>query len=763
MKRKLVILLLLFSSVALATKKKPCGEQPFPTDQLTQAEQEAAIAAVVKDPEVAPFVEDGLINTICAGFDFVGLEEPQKSKVLKFIKGGKCPKREARVTFWKNEEDEYWEYIVRLTHCGSSVTGEIKCKNLIPNARPSWTCLDEDVAVNAIMQNQEFLDALEQRGVKVPEELPFISLDISVDGRLNTSKLADPCDLCQCQEQDIESRNCECMGPSCVLQDIPCPERPHSFVATAYWNGTPDKTGCNQPDGCSVSYYIQPISGITVYYDRRKCQNDGLDGIITVINDKNDITPIQKDNNNWNRKPRGGQKPLAMSMPKGVSYTAKGPLIDGTGNSAHVCWQGWDLRFGIDPKIGIVLNQISFKDRTSNKSKYDRTPVQRSVLYRAHIDEILTGYGSPCFPVKGRNFLDYREYPASEFMGPIELGVDVPPYAQLLSPWFTFVDGSQFQLDDAVAIYERDGGVLWRKTDFPCEGPSCPDGTVTQRGRRGRELVIASAHTIGNYDYPLFWIFKQDGSIELEILATGCMECEGSRCKKTNKNIKFGTLVSKFVTAPNHWHIFAARLDFDIDGTKNRVYEKTIQLAPLDAKGNCAGEEVTNSCGNGFDEEETLLKTEQKAVRDLDSQLGMTWLVENEHSKNRLGHSRAYEVRLKPMAWPVVSPISRIGQRASFTQHNLFVTKYNDDELTAMGKYPVEQRKDQGLADYIQDDECIVDKDVVLWLSSGHAHVPHTEEYPVMPNESMGFCIRPHNFFSENPALDIDENGLVSC
>ena len=50
----------------------------------------------------------------------------------------------------------------------------------------------------------------------------------------------------------------------------------------------------------------------------------------------------------------------------------------------------------------------------------------------------------------------------------------------------------------------------------------------------------------------------------------------------------------------------------------------------------------------------------------------------------------------------------------------------------------------------------VVDTDVVVWHTFGSTHVVRPEDFPVMPVEVTGFTLRPHGFFDENPALDID-------
>jgi Cu2+-containing amine oxidase len=47
-------------------------------------------------------------------------------------------------------------------------------------------------------------------------------------------------------------------------------------------------------------------------------------------------------------------------------------------------------------------------------------------------------------------------------------------------------------------------------------------------GRPGRELVLPSAAAIGNYDYLMDWRFRQDGTIEVALGATGVIETKST-------------------------------------------------------------------------------------------------------------------------------------------------------------------------------------------------------------------------------------------
>lgn len=69
-----------------------------------------------------------------------------------------------------------------------------------------------------------------------------------------------------------------------------------------------------------------------------------------------------------------------------------------------------------------------------------------------------------------------------------------------------------------------------------------------------------------------------------EARATGIMSVTPIEDDVNPNNLKYGTVVSQGVFAPNHQHIFALRIDPAIDGYKNSAvaYEETHPM-PRDA------------------------------------------------------------------------------------------------------------------------------------------------------------------------------------
>ena len=52
-------------------------------------------------------------------------------------------------------------------------------------------------------------------------------------------------------------------------------------------------------------------------------------------------------------------------------------------------------------------------------------------------------------------------------------------------------------------------------------------------------------------------------------------------------------------------------------------------------------------------------------------------------------------------------------------------------------------------------DRNVANADCVVWHAFGVTHIPRIEDWPVMPAETTGFFLKPVNFFSANPGLDI--------
>ena len=199
-----------------------------------------------------------------------------------------------------------------------------------------------------------------------------------------------------------------------------------------------------------------------------------------------------------------------------------------------------------------------------------------------------------------------------------------------------------------------------------------------------------------------------------------------------------GTWVAPHIGAPIHQHFFNFRIDFDVDGTANRLVEQDIRPE-------------SSPAGNAFAIERTMVETEQ--ARDADPTRQRRWMIEGLDAgpDGRVG---AYMLMPGDTMPAYSSPDFPPLHHAPFAQHALWVSRYRDGELYASGDYPNQGEPGQGLPEYTAAGESVDGEDLVVWHTVGMVHQPMPEHYPVMTTHRVGFSLQPSGFFSRNPALD---------
>jgi primary-amine oxidase len=253
--------------------------------------------------------------------------------------------------------------------------------------------------------------------------------------------------------------------------------------------------------------------------------------------------------------------------------------------------------------------------------------------------------------------------------------------------------------------------------------------------------VLTAAVVNGNYTYNVEYIFRLDGGIDVRAGATGTTLNRG--VPNVFSGDAFSTLVATNIAAPTHQHFFNFRIDFDVDGTSNRVIEKNTHGAASDLN-------------NKFVTDETFLTTE--GFRDFSPATTRRWVVENSTRTNALGTPTGYEIEPDETSQPYSEPGYEPLVHAPFAQHGFWATQYKDGELSAVGDYPNQGPAGEGLYKNANG-QSITDRDVVVWYTAAFTHDPSVENFPVMTRETLGFGIRPHGFFDENPALDLPPGG----
>ena len=459
--------------------------------------------------------------------------------------------------------------------------------------------------------------------------------------------------------------------------------------------------------------YARPVEGVLATVDAARGEVlEVVDyGVVPLAPERGSYLP--EDNEPF----RDDLRTLEITQPDGVSFT-----VDGN----RLTWQHWTMRVSMTPLEGLVLHDVGWEDRG--------TGATRTVLHRAAVSEMVVPYGDPDPMHSWKNAFDVGEWGLGRMANSLKLGCDCLGEITYLDAVFASEHGTPYVLEHAVCIHEEDYGILWKHTDM-----------VTGRAevRRSRRLVVSSIATVGNYEYGFFWYFYLDGTIQLEVKLTGIMS---TMAVEGNDPGDHARMVAPGLAAPYHQHLFNVRLDIEVDGPENTVYE-------VDAVPSPPGE--GNPVGSAFGTTTTLLETELAARRNADPSRSRTWRIANRSRRNGLGQPTAY--KLLPAATPTLlaGPESSIGRRAAFAAHNLWVTPFSPDERRAAGDYPNQHAGGAGLPTWTAQDRDLVDTDIVLWHTFGITHIPRPEDWPVMPVEYTGFTLVPFGFFDRNPALDV--------
>ncbi|HEU5423158.1 MAG TPA: primary-amine oxidase [Nitrolancea sp.] len=414
--------------------------------------------------------------------------------------------------------------------------------------------------------------------------------------------------------------------------------------------------------------------------------------------------------------PRADLKPLEIHQPEGPSFQ-----VDGY----EVRWQKWHFRVGFTPREGLVLHTLGYQDGGR----------ERPILYRASLAEMVVPYGDPHPAQWRKNAFDAGEYAIGTLVNSLELGCDCLGEIHYFDAALADGDGRAQTVRNAICLHEEDAGILWKHLDFR---------TGATEVRRSRRLVISWIATVGNYEYGFYWYLYQDGTITFEIKLTGIVS---TGALPPGERTPFGQLLSPDgLYGPIHQHFFSLRLDLDIDGPLNSVYEIHTESVPL-------GPETPH--GNAYRTYSELLESEQGAQRVIDPLAARYWKVVNPNSLNAVGEPVGYRLLPHSNVLPFAQPSAAVMARAGFMAKHLWVTPYAPDELYAAGEYPNQHPGGAGLPAWTAADRSVAETDVVLWYTLGSHHPVRLEDWPVMPVQTVGFTLQPQGFFDANPALDV--------
>lgn len=408
---------------------------------------------------------------------------------------------------------------------------------------------------------------------------------------------------------------------------------------------------------------------------------------------------------------RSDLKPYNVIQPEGPSFTVDGSLVR---------WQKWSFRVGFNPREGATLHDI----------RYDG----RQTFYRLAVNEMTVPYGDPRPPLNRKQAFDLGDIGAGNVANSLGLGCDCLGLIKYFNGTIVNGDGSVEVRPNVVCMHEQDDGILYKHTNYR---------TMNDVVARRRILVLQMIITVANYEYIFIYHFDQIGGIELEVRATGVVS---TQYIDPNKTSKWGNVVAPSVFASSHQHIFNFRIDPAVDGYNNTVQVCDTKLVPWDK---------CNPKGTGFYND--IKSIESSSAFDADQPANRYVKIVNENVINPISKKPVgYKVVGNPSALLMAPEGTVARERARFSTHHYWVSKYKDQEVFAGGVWTNQSNSERGgVNDAIARNEKVRNDDVVLWHSFGITHHVRVEDFPVMPIEKQSVHLTPFDFFTENPALDV--------
>ena len=475
---------------------------------------------------------------------------------------------------------------------------------------------------------------------------------------------------------------------------------------------------CTEPRGVRNAWTRQ-VEGLSAVVDL-----DSKD-VLRVVDDG--PVPVTGTDGDFDRttleRPREVPGPLDTRQPLGPGFEIDGYVLR---------WQNWRFHLRPDQRVGAVLSLVSYQEKPGVPP--------RSVMYQGHLSEIFVPYMDPSFGWYRRNFIDVGEFISGGLAKALLRGRDCPDYATYVDTVISNDKGRPRTLSDTICVFEREtGDPVWRH--WSAEMPD---------SRRSRDLVVRVGAVVGNYDYLLDWIFRQDGAVEVRVGTTGILEVKAVEARNA-KQAKpgadaYGRFVDRNIVAVNHDHYFSYRLDLDIDGASNRFVVDRL---------------VTRRLPEGHPRrslwvrEEHVPASEHEAQLDINLERPALWRVVSNDQTNSSGYPTSFQVVPGRNANTLLSEDDYPRRRAGFIDHHLWVTPQRDGERHAAGDHPTLSEPGQGLPAWTTADRPIRNTDIVVWHTIGMHHLPRSEDWPVMPTVWYGFELRPFDFFDRNPALDL--------
>lgn len=404
---------------------------------------------------------------------------------------------------------------------------------------------------------------------------------------------------------------------------------------------------------------------------------------------------VEKLKGNWDgpwahTDQQGPIAPLDENSPP-VALAPQGPRYSVDAQSKYVEWMNWSFYIGFNFDTGMMLYDIRHKGKR--------------ILYELGLQEAMAHYAGSDPLQSHTAYLD-----SFSGFGPFAFelvkGYDCPIHATYLNTSFYITETTHTHLD-SICLFEVD-------TDYPLSRHTAPNYiTIT----KNIKFVIRSVYTIGNYDYLFSYSFLRDGSMSVEVRASGYIQAAFYA-----KNHDYGFHIHDQLSGSMHDHVINFKADFDILGTDNSV--ELVAQVPHTTSYPWSKGKVFNT----MKLDRSFIETEDNGQFNWSPNSQTQVLIVNQDKLNKYGEKRGY--RILPAtsgAHLTMENSTVINNSANWATHDLGISKRKDTEPRSAHRYNNQNNADPPV-DFAKffDGESLNQTDLVVWFNLGMHHVPHT-------------------------------------
>uniref|UniRef100_A0A8D1KS27 Amine oxidase n=1 Tax=Sus scrofa TaxID=9823 RepID=A0A8D1KS27_PIG len=430
-------------------------------------------------------------------------------------------------------------------------------------------------------------------------------------------------------------------------------------------------------------------------------------GLVNVV-----VIPDNGTDASWSLKSRvpPGPAPPLQFYPQGPRFSVQG---------SRVASSLWTFSFGLGAFSGPRIFDIRFQGER--------------LAYEISVQEALAVYGGNSPAAIMTRYMD-GSFGMGKYSTPLTRGVDCP-YLATYVDWPFLLE----TLHDAICVFEQNQGLPVRRHHSDIRSHYFG-------GLAETVLVIRSVSTMLNYDYVWDMIFHPNGAIEVKLHTTGYI----SSAFLFGAARKYGNQVGEHILGTVHTHSAHFKVDLDVGGLENWVWAEDTTFVPTAVPWSPERQiqklQLTRK----------VLETEEQAAFPVGG-AAPRYLYLASNQSNKWGHPRGYRIQIVSFSGEPLPQNSSMEGALSWERYQLAVTQRKETEprSTSIFNQNDPWAPTVDFAAFINN-ETIAGEDLVAWVTAGFLHIPHAEDIPntVTVANSVGFFLRPYNFFDQDPSIN---------